>query len=375
MPNLITDQLETLEMSEENGVVRSLKLLATIEGLTSNTYAVLIEAYKQVGLPTPGTFLVDPDDPLNPSWPIPPGKDKAMAMLLLAKRNFKLRANDKKTVDIVLDYQHFMEGDNQNLTPGATSPNDWKVPASSIVYGKNRASVQQTKSNYYDTRVVYQLWTPTGTFPVGKIVEYKGLLWKAMIDQIWAGPPTLLVAPPGPTGTALGAIWSVVDESTLAPTVPTAVRRQIIVGHQFPITDGDYPGRVQYQTGEITIMQPNDNFKLHGQVFVRNPRSIKIAVLGAINSIPWMDGKSYTWMCTEVAWEPLYVSWQWKVTFEFQHNEDSWLPAAIFHDGRAGKPPPNLVPGFGFRQLHRQKELDFENYFRVIFGCAPEAGA
>lgn len=377
MPFLIDDHLETLEMSEENGVIRSMTLYGIIADIPSvNDYRVLLEAYKQVGLITPGTFLVDPADPLNPDPVTPPGKEKGAAMLLLARRQFKVVDKDKKHVGVTMFFQHFMEGDNQCLTPQAMSPNGWKVPYSSTVYGKNRASVQQTKSNYYDTQVSFPSWNSHGIYPIGEIVEYRGFYWQALQNQIWTGPlDPDLVPPPGPTGTLIGTIWRIVDETTLVPSLPAPVRRQIVVGHQFPGSDPDSPKQIKYQTGEITFMQPNDNFKLHGQVFIRNPRAIKIAVLGAINSVPWMDGAPYTWMCTEVSWEPMYVSWQWRMTFEFQHNEDTWLPTAIFHDARHGRPPANLIDGFGYRRIHKHKELNFENYFRVTFGCAPNAGA
>lgn len=379
MATLVPDSLETLKMEEVNGVIRSLTRKYTITGLSSTDYTVLLLAYIEVGLPIPGSFLTAQPFPTA----TPPGIIYPEAMLVLASRNFVL-GKDKHNVDVELHYQHFMDGDNQIITKAPASPNGWAVPSSQVVYGKNRASVQQTKSNFYETRFTAPEWAAGVHYPPGSVVLYQGNFWVAVIDI----PDFVLAPPPGPAGSVIGAVWGVLTEqqllaSFLAPInlligvtyLNAPIRRQIVVGHQFPDDDRNVPGQTIFQTGEITDMQPNDNFKLHGQVFIRNPRVIKKSILGAINSVPWMDGAAFEWICTEVTWEPLYVEWQWKMSFEFQHNEDSWLPTAIFNDQRNGRPPANLLPSFGYKQIHKRPEIDFENFFHLTFGCAPGAGA
>lgn len=383
MSFIVPDQVSTVAMEERNGVVRSLTRRARIFELTSiATPDVLLEAYMLAGLPAPGSYLHNP--PLSLTAAQHPGSQYGLSMLVLADRKFTLVDQDKRTVDVDMTYQHFMEGDNQNLGGNLTSalavsqgPNDWTVPFARNVYGKNRASVQQTKTNFYDSRVDVPLFDPFGTYPLGSIVDYNGVFWVNVSPVAWGGLPTApLAPPPGPAGTLIGTIWDIQPEETIFPTLAApGRRRQIVVGHQFPTTDPANPGQVKYQTGEITQMQPNDNFKLHGQVFIRNPRAIKRALLRAINSVPWMDGDAYEWMCTEITWEPLYVEWQWRVSFEFQHNPDTWIPNAIFHDQRFGKPPPGVVSGFGVRSIHTQPEVDFDNYFGNILGCIPSTGA
>jgi hypothetical protein len=269
--NYVLDHLDNLEMDEQNGVVRSLTRKARITGLNPATvdFNVLIEAYNQVGLPTPGSFLQG--TAMFP-LPVPTVTQYALSMLVLAKRRFKL-IEDKTAVDVYLEYQHFMDGDNQNLTNQALSPNGWKVPNSPVVYGKNRASVQQTKANFVNSLVQAQDFNPFGNFPVGSVVDYKGFFWIALQDQIWAGPPNAgLPPPPGPAGTAPGVIWGLISEQQIIasilfpPVIPLlgvvllpapGVRRQVLVGHQFPTTDLNAPGQTLFQTGEFTIMQPN----------------------------------------------------------------------------------------------------------------------
>lgn len=371
---IIPDHTKTLGMKEKNGVIVSLERMYHIGGLGSSIdYQVLLAAYAQVGLPAPGSFLVSPA--LSPDPITPPGAANGAAMLVLAEREFSLVDQDKATVGVVLRYQHFMEGNNQNLggkfstNSSSQSPNGWFSPFSRALYGKNRASVQQTKVNFYNSRLDIPVWSATGVYTIGSVVDHNGLFWLCGVADPGSAPP------PGPAGSAIGDIWDVLNEASLPATLDTPRRRQITLAHQYPSTDPQYPGQTKYQTGEITSMQPNDNFKLHGQIYVRNPRAIKRALVGAINSIPWMDGGAYEWMCMEVTWEPMYVQWQYAMSFEFQHNPDTWLPTAIFHDQRIGRPPANLVDGIGFKSIHNQAEVNFEAYFNQNFGSSPMAGA
>lgn len=371
---MIPDQLDVLHMKEVNGVIRSLTRKVRIVGLESTTYDVLLRAYVQAGLPNPGEWLVGPPFAARPSHPL--------AMLVLSDREFKL-GDDKHAVDVLLTYHHFMDSDNQTLGGLGTtqSPNEpgypgWTVPFRVAAYGKNKSSVQQSKSNFYLTRTTgATAWNPQTFWLTGSIADFNGLYWRAVQD-LFGSVTTPLPNPPGPTGSPLGKYWELVDESELPALLPASVRRQIQVGHIYPVKAGDTKsGKAFFQTGEITVMQPNENFKLHGQVYIRNPRAIRNRVLNAINAIPWMDGRAYEWKCTEVSWEPLYIEWQWKMSFEFQKNTDTWLPTAIFHDQQAGRPPANLVSGFGYRTIHtdRSMEINFDAFFGQYLGSIPLA--
>lgn len=376
---LVPDQFETLEMEEVNGVIRSLKTKARITGLISLDYTVLLQAYNFVGLPTPGTPL---QGPLFAAVDLPNSIYQPLSQLVLSKRRFKV-TEDKHTVDVYMDFDHVLDGDNQAITKGF-SPNGWFVPAAPVIYGKNRASVQQTKANFYLSQIQAQAFDELGNYPAGSVVDYKGFFWISLVDQSPNILLTTVAPPPGPIGTPLGQLWGILSEQQIIgallfpPIIPLRgvsvvnppYRRQLLVGHQFPATDPNVPGQTVFQTGEVTVMQPNDNFKIHGQILMRNPKQIKKDLLGAINPNPWMDGGAWEWMCMEVAWEPMFVEFQWKISMEFQHNEDTWLPTAIFNDARSGRPPAGIIPNFGVRQIHYHKEVDFNSYLSTSFGGA-----
>lgn len=392
MTFLVPDSTRTLNMKEVNGVIHSLQRSYMLGGLPNTDYTVLIGAYIQAGLPTPGSFLVNPplQPPGAPGLPGSPGADAGTAMLMLAEREFKLVDSDKKTVEVILTYQHFMEGYNQCLSPiPNTSPNGWNVPTSIACWGKSRASVQQTKTNSYLAPYLLQngqpiqLWSPTTTYSPNSIVDYNGFFWRfaglagaafAAANKGVPPPGVLANGQPAPIGTA----WGVVDPRSASFNQTQLRKRQVAVGCQFPdngsipgAKDANYPGITKFQTGELTVMQPNENYKLQGNIFSYNPRVIKQKLTSAINSVPWMDGNAYEWMCTEVSYEPLYVNWQWKLSLEFQHNPDTWLPNPVFNDQRSGRPPINLLEGFGFRRIHYHPEIDFGAYFNHTFGSAP----
>lgn len=380
-PFIVDNRVDTLGMKEENGVVRSLTKRCRIGGLTSTDEQVLVRAYELLGLPTPGTFLVNNTNPLNPTITTPPGRSQGLSQLLLSGREFSLVEQDKATVDVTMEWRHFMDGDNQNLTRSAQSPNGWKVPAGQAIWGKWRASVQQSKSNFFDSRAPSAPeFNPFGSYEVGDVVMYKDIFWFCVEPAAVGVPPydavTQLPPPPGLKNFPVGALWSPIADYLMPQTLPAnqAIRRQLQVGHKFPHSDQNVADQTFFQTGEITYMQPSENFKLHGQVFTRSPRSIKNLLKGAINSLPWMDEPAYAWMCTEVSYEPLYVRWQWKMTFEFQQNEDTWLPTAVFNDQRIGRPPSGLVENLGFRSVHKHPELDMERYFNRVFGVFPSLG-
>jgi hypothetical protein len=421
MAGIALDRVTTLNLREKNGVVMSLTRVARIIGLPKDIdYTVLLDAYAQAGLPTPGSFLTTLLPFLNPPTILSPGAYGSTAMLVLAEREFDLVDGEPTAVDCKMHYQHFMEGNLQNLSPSnSRSPGGWIVPSSVAVYGRSRASVTQTKSNFYNgpTRTsvggfgrAIQQWVAGNRYAQWDIVQSSGFFWQAAVGiaplvfttppapQALVPNPQAQVPPPGPVGYAIGQLWNYVPPDSPLLNQSFTSEQQIVVGHQFPgpgpnlpfrntfgppfvqpagipgVPDITSPGQTKTQTGEITVMQPNENFKLQGQIFTTNPRAVKIALLTAINSVPWMDEDAFTWMCVEVSYEPLYVAWQWSFSFEFQHNPDTWLPTPIFNDQRIGRPPPGLLPGFGYRQIHYHPEVDFEKYFNKTFGSAPMSG-
>jgi len=132
----------------------------------------------------------------------------------------------------------------------------------------------------------------------------------------------------------------------------------IVVDHTYPPDDPDYGGRTIHQTGEVNVYIPQRSFHIEGIKYTTAPWMIANDLIGAVNAFFWMGQPPCTWMCTEVTWEPR----QWPATFmsfNFQHNPDTWNPTAVFIDDRTGKPPIGLEPGIGYKYIPYHREVDF----------------
>lgn len=242
------------------------------------------------------------------------------------------------------------------------------------LYGKNKTSVHQTKTNFWrepipDSSVT--VWNATLSYVVDDVVDYKNLYWICQIAVPANSPaPSLQGAlNPSPPPRRLTSPWRLAVENIdyAIPDLSNTRKRQIVVGHLYPYKHPKHSEELIFETGEITVMQAQRNFTIQGHVYTSIPWVIANKIIARINNLPWMDGQAYEWMCTEVAWEAMFVKRKYKMKFEFQHNLDTWLPTAIFNDGETNKPPINIVTGFGVRQIHYHAELDFDFFFQATF--------
>lgn len=411
---------DVLELHEINGVVMSLTTKTRICGLIANDHSILVQALNFDGVPRAGAILASPvglDLPSN-----------RLINLVVARRTAKVINEDNGTVDVIIEYEHFMDSFNQDMTIAGTpdgSTTDGGLPSGSVfgggnvmVFGKMRSSVQQTKTNFFLDKRFRDIpdWDAYQFYQQGSLVWYQGFIWRAkefiaqnlVVEFRIANPPppgrivTVIAVPPvpgilggigGPAGPAVplpapGAetttreVWELVnsgqgfydtnaiDDDAQARVVPNRTsRRTIVVGHLMPPDDPDAAlrNKIVYQTGEISVMQSHDCYQVKGIVRTAAPWLIKKRVQNSINYNPWLDGGPYEWMCTEVGWEVLQPNVLYRMNFEFQRNPDGWRPTAIFNDSRRGKPPANLELGFGVRTIHYHPELDFDEFFLTSF--------
>ncbi len=334
------DRDDTLSMDETNGVVRKLVRNLRVVGLTNTDYTVLTSALAAAGVPAVGHFLCPGPFP-NPNHPL--------GMINLTDRKIKLISGN--TVDVELLYEHFMDGDNQQLSIGNSEPEPFSWPR---MYGKHKTSVHQTKTNYeYLTPPpAPAAWSAMVGYIRNDFVSFGGLTYIS-ISQLNVNNQ--------PDESPMN--WAVFD----VDADRNKVRIPISVSHKFPPDDDNHFGQFKTQTGEITVMQPQRNFTIQGHVFTAAPWAIDDALTGAINKIPFMGAPAYQWMCTEVDFEAMIVEKLYKMKFEFQRNPDTWLPTAVFIDARDGKPPPDLVPEIGYRNIHWHTEIDFVAFFQAVF--------
>lgn len=180
-----------------------------------------------------------------------------------------------------------------------------------------------------------------------------------------------------PGNNGMGAIYgtgraSVVQKATNfyvpygGSIMPIQSAEQITVKHTFPADDPDYPGQEIIQGGEVNVYVPEANFSFEAFINVGNPWGSVAAVLGKINNGVFLSQPAYCWMCTEVMFNMVKPG-RYKFKFEFQLNLDTWDPEAIFTDSRTGRPPPNLVPGDGYKQIPYNARVNFPAVFGTLF--------
>jgi hypothetical protein len=128
MPVVLQDRIDTLELEERNGVIRSMTRVCRVmfkpEEVKGN-YQILSQsllALDAVGL----TYLSDLS-----------GVDRYDALVLVG-RSPKL-VGDPGCVDVTLKYEHVLDGPNQNL----------HRPKSGVIFGKGRTSIAEKSTNFY----------------------------------------------------------------------------------------------------------------------------------------------------------------------------------------------------------------------------------
>jgi len=165
------------------------------------------------------------------------------------------------------------------------------------------------------------------------------------------------------------------------PSDPSMAGKQIEVKHTFPDgtatykgadgetlpADPDFPGQEKIQGGEISIYEPQETITVDGILAVDAPWAVTEAMVGFVNSVPWMGQDARKWMCTGAPYEShaLESVYRWLFHFEFQLNRATWDPTAVFIDARQGKPPPGLVANVGYKTIKYQGEIDFGTYFTM----------
>lgn len=172
-----------------------------------------------------------------------------------------------------------------------------------------------------------------------------------------------------PIGTANRFIFS--GGGTLS-SVRTQVDRygnEVVVAHQWPNDDPDWPNEVQLQPIDLNVMQPQKTLVATGPLNVAYPDQVVDLWLGSMNSAAWAGRGPYEWMCVDCEFTPMRVGYgqfrKWMFTFQFQHDFTTFVPQVYFTDSRTNKPPVGLIPGVGMRYIDWYGLLDFNILFPV----------
>jgi len=133
--------------------------------------------------------------------------------------------------------------------------------------------------------------------------------------------------------------------------------------HTWPSDDPDHPGRTDVQGGEFQVFVPQKTFVVQGIKTSSRPWVISNKIIGSVNNGFFAGERAHEWLCTSAGWEIVDASSpnRYHMTFEFQHNPDTWNPQVVFIDNRTGKPPVDLVEGDGFKTVRVHDEENFES--------------
>jgi len=145
---------------------------------------------------------------------------------------------------------------------------------------------------------------------------------------------------------------------------------QLYVQHTFPADDPDpnhFPGEVIYQGGDVPVMIPQTTLSAVGRLPVDYPDEISRYWVGSLNSTYWAGSAPYTWLCTrcDFVGKDLALNRQhwWEFTWEFQFNPQGWIPVVFFTDPVSGKPPQDLVPAYGYKNVEWYGYIDYNELF------------
>lgn len=142
---------------------------------------------------------------------------------------------------------------------------------------------------------------------------------------------------------------------------------QVTVSHTYPADDPNHPSETLTQGGEFQYYEPERTIFIRGIKQTRSPWLIANAIVGQVNAYAWSGEAARTWLCTGCTWK---LSWagaysgglrrnRYYMTFEFQHNPDTWDPTVTFIDDVTNKPPANLVEGVGYGTVIKMESADF----------------
>lgn len=277
------DRVDTLSCTEDRGVIRSL----TRKVRVIFSAAELAEGGRIDAAVCVGALKVCDTQGLEANSVIGNVRDAddRYAPLTLVKRTASLVDGEPSVVDVVLQYEHIMDGPNQQLM----------APPQGYIYGKGKTSIVQKSTNNY--------------FPYG-IRTDPAKRTQILVSHQFPDWETGIAAVP------------------FNPNYP----RTIFQGGEIDIP---YP---QSNYGFAGIVRTNAPRKLAGRI---------IATINEVEwqgdpPLTWICSE-IQWEVLDPGEAPADGLTSYKMQFEFQYNVDTWDPTVVFIDQRTGRPPANVL--------------------------------
>ena len=149
---------------------------------------------------------------------------------------------------------------------------------------------------------------------------------------------------------------------------PPAPKDPCVAG--YPL-DRSLEGCTISQVGEIGVGMPQHTIQLIGRLQAQDPDFESSFRVGHINSDPWRNGDSGTWLCVSAEFNLHVLSqvsnqriYEFRFTLQFDslgHDPDVW-----YRDPRTGRMPIGLVEGIGIYEVPWYDSIDFDVWFPVI---------
>jgi hypothetical protein len=287
MPTAYIDRVDTLEMVERHGTVRSLTRKALIgfgrADLIPADFSVLTAALDALPAALTPFRNLSNDPTLFP--------ETTYSALVLTERSPKLHQNDPAWVEVTLKYEHILDGPNQQLYK----------PRTGILFGKGKCSVVEKTTNFYVPRGVKRN-------KKNRVMIEVAHTYKSQDSGIVAFTANL----------------------PNKELFPMTVLQGGEVNVPFPQANFKLQGTMN-----------TDNPWFIGRKFIARINSVRW--LG-MDVHTWLCSE-VTWDALDTVGlggdTPAY-----HFEFEFQYNEDTWDPTVVFLDQRTGRPPADVERGY-----------------------------
>jgi len=284
MPTLHLDHTSNLSCEEDRGVIRSLNRRALVEftkaeldadgGAIRNqgVLAAALDHLDSQGLVYLSRLANNPQDATS-----------RFNSLVMVKRSPALLDKDPAWVEVMLTYNHILDGHNQEVI----------APGTGLIYGKGKCSIVEKTTNFFrangDPSKEKALIVVSHTYPVSD-TRIGGLPFDSRF------PRTIF---------QIGEIK--------VPFTQINYNAQGIVYTDNPVAVA------------VSIVAKVNSVAWQGQ----KPKT-------------WICTEA-AWESNDQASDPVNSRPIYKFHFEFQHNSDGWQPTVVFNDKETGLPPIGVI--------------------------------
>lgn len=282
MPEIYIDHLSDLKCTEVRGVIRSLtrKARVLLRGdLTAdlrgpNVLAAVLGYLDDVGLSAMSTLgnVTDANSPYH--------------ALVLVNRSPQIAENDQNCVDVVLTYEHLIEGHNQTAIG----------PPTGLLFGKGKTSIVEKQTNFF--------------YPRGDKTKPKIQL-------------------------EVGHQFPITDKRAATITDDPRYPRYRIQGGQIniPYPQSNYRFDGIVATAFPALLANRLIAKINDRPWMGMPKHTWLC-----SEVTWEINDPGIALFARPVIKPNY-----KFGFEFQYNSDTWNPTVAFHDQETGTLPAKVV--------------------------------